>query len=312
MMKRILLWIFVLSFLSWQGYRYWPVTVHIRSADREKDFSIRMPLKDKQRLDFFFREVCFFNVWAYTLLGSKPSSIDQYTNPWVAFKNGIKHPDFFGILHLCFWPPHYQRIYYLLTPRQLKIKWGWEALKKYFHRFPNSRFALYESCSLDHEIVGLTLVDKKQMIALVREHFEDFQDALKNQGIEPEELIDHAKLWAFMRCLGDEEFAGTLLGYGRGNARLYAKWRESDSSVCPMESAWPEEQLVNLEQVNQRTMAFQPWELSDMFYPRFACDPESEETKQLKVTYRKEREKIIQYFEGKDLVEAALSLFNQE
>jgi hypothetical protein len=50
-----------------------------------------------------------------------------------------------------------------------------------------------------------------------------------------------------------------------GEAMLYAKWRECDLSVSPMGSAWPEEQLVNLEQVNQRIMAFQPWELSDMF-----------------------------------------------
>src|SRR5271156_6572084 len=125
-MKKWVLWIFVLSILSWQGYRYQPVTVHIRSTDSQKNFSIRMPLKDKKRLDFFFREVCFLNIWAYTLLGSKPCSIDQYTKPLVAFRNGIKHSDFFGILRLCFWPPHFERICYLLTPRQLKIKLGWE------------------------------------------------------------------------------------------------------------------------------------------------------------------------------------------
>jgi hypothetical protein len=49
--------------------------------------------------------------------------------------------------------------------------------------------------------------------------------------------------------------------------------------------------------------------LAKIRFCRFTCDPESEETKQLKSTYRKEREKIIQYFDGKDLVEAALSLF---
>jgi hypothetical protein len=161
-------------------------------------------------------------------------------------------------------------------------------------------------------MVGLELVDKKQIITVIKQNIEDFQDALKNQRIEPEELVDHAKLRAFMQSLGHEGFAGILLGYGRDNAWLYYKSLQNNLAVWPMVSAWAEEELVNLEQLNQRIMAFQPWELADLFYPRFACDPQSEETHRLKQTYRKEREKIIQYFEGKDLVEAALSLFNQE
>jgi len=311
-MKQLSIWILVLSLLTWQGILYWPVTIHIRSADSQKSFSIRMPLKDKQRLDFFFREVCFLNVWAYTLLGSKPSSVDQYTKPWNAFLNGIQNPDFFGILRLCFWPPNFGRICYLLTPHQLKIKLGWETLNKYFHYFTNSRFFLYADYSNDRETMILNVVNKHELVAVVKQHLEDFQDVLTSHGIKVEELIENEKILAFMKCLQHEGFSGTLLGYGRDNAWLYYKYRQINPLEWPMVSAWQEEELVNLERLNQRTAAFQPWELSDVFYPRFSCDPQSEETKQLKATYRAEREKIIQYFEDKDLVEAGLSLFTQE
>ena len=78
-----------------------------------------------------------------------------------------------------------------------------------------------------------------------------------------------------------------------------------------MVSAWPEEEIVNLEQLNKRIQSFQTWEVTDLFYPRFACDPQSEETKKVKQIYREEREKILKYYEGKDLVEATLNLFSQ-
>ena len=79
-----------------------------------------------------------------------------------------------------------------------------------------------------------------------------------------------------------------------------------------MVSAWPDEESVNLEKLSQKDLSFQPWDLYDLFYPRFACDPESDETKQLKRTYKEEREKIVKYYEGKDVVEATLSCLVQQ
>ncbi len=211
---------------------------------------------------------------------------------------------------LCFWPPNFKRICYLVTPKELKMKLGWECLNKYLPLFHNSRFVLYTDCRDDNEIVDLTLVDKMKLIRIVKQHSKDFQVLLQNETMQPEDLLDHENLHRFLKNLNNNGLFGTILGFGRNNAWLYDNYYNQPDKRL-MVSAWPEEELVNLDQLNQQTQAFQSWELSDLFYPRFACDPNSEETKQLKQTYREEREEIVKYFEGKDLVEATLSLFNQ-
>jgi hypothetical protein len=324
-MKKYIFWISALLILTWGGFQYWPVTVHIRGPTPEEDFSIRMPLKDKKSLEFFFREVCFLGAWSYTLAGSKPMSVDVYMKPMATFRRKINSPYLKDTLIDCFLPPSYKHIRFLFTPTQIKIKLGWEVLNKYVaSHFPESRFALYTDPSNDGDSVCLTLIDKVKFIKIVKQHLEDFQTVLQNQSMAPDDLLDNKKLDTFTMCLTNDGLIGTVLGYGRENARLYQKYHEPlvtsgawcrgevDSENWPMISAWPEEELVNLDQLNQRTADFQPWQLEDIFYPRFACDPESEETKQLKQTYREEREKILKYYEGKDIVEATLSLFNQK
>ncbi len=39
----------------------------------------------------------------------------------------------------------------------------------------------------------------------------------------------------------------------------------------PLTGAWPEEELVNLEQLNKKTLSFQPWDIPVPIesYPRF-------------------------------------------
>jgi len=290
--------------------QYWPVTVHISGSAPEKDLSIRMPFKDKKRLDYFFREVCFLQTWAYTLLGSKPMSTHQYRKPWAAVRSLTHHPHLKDILLGCFWPPRFQEIRYLFTPEQLKIKLGWNTLNKYIHNFPNSRFVLHTYCFEDTEVVVFALIDKIKFIKMIKHHREDFQGALQIQAIEPDALLDNENLYQFIKNLTHEGLIGTVLGFGRDNAWLFHKYHHKmDSKDNPMVSMWLDEEGVNLEQLNKKTLSFEPWGLSDLFYPRCACDPQLEETKQLKRTYQEEREKIIHYYEGKDVVEATLSLF---
>lgn len=265
-----------------------------------------MPSKDKKRLEWFFRNACFFNAWAYTLVGSKPISTHQYTKPWVAFRKVLKYaiavfPDYA-------WPPNFREICYFLNPEQLKIKVGWETLNKYMDYFPNSRFSLFTY--RDHsEIVGLVLIDKMKLIRIVKQNLADFQEILQMEGITPEELSNNETLHLFLRSLNNDGLLGTLLGFGRDNARLYQKYRNMDLQKRPMVAMWPGENDAWLERMNEKNLSFQSWQVSDLFYPLFVCDPQSEETEQLKQTYREEREKIMKYYEGKGVVEATLSLF---
>ncbi len=301
--RRIVLVGSAILLFGWLVHENLPVQVNIHTGNPAQDFAIWMPRKDKKRLDYFFRETCFMGVWAYTLAGSKPMSIDQYIQPWTAFRRVVEHPDFWGILQLCFWPPHYKRIEYLLTPHQLKMKLGWETLQKQMKHFPDSRFVL-NSYPRDDGFVIITLIDKIKLIDIVKKCHTDFEDLLLLQKIEPDDLIDGEKLVLFLDSLEHkgEGVIGTLLGYGRDNAWAYHRH-------APLISAWADEQEAHLDKINNKILSFQPWDSSDLFYPRFVCDPMSEETKQLKQTYREERGEIIHYLEGKDLVEAMLSLF---
>lgn len=311
-MKKILILLLTVTILIWGALEYWPVTVHIHGATASEDFSIRMPLKDKKHLDYYFRDVCFLNAWAYTLAGSKPMSIHQYKNPWAAVQYFIYHPELKDMLLNCFWPPSFREICFFFYPQQLRIKLGWETLNKYLSYFPNSRFALYTYPSNDHETVCLTIIDKKKFIKTIARYPDDFQRILREQGTEAEELLDDKNLYQFVKRLDHDGLIGTVLGFGRDNAWLFRKYREMEGEEWPLRSPWEELEDVHLEWLNKRDRSFSPWDISDLFYPPFACDLNSEETKQLKQTYKREREQIVKYYEGKDVVEATLSLLNQK
>lgn len=290
------------------GFQYWPVVLRIQGAAPEEEIFIRMPFKDKKRLEYFFRDTCCLNAWAYTLLGSKPVSIHQYRKPSSLIQYFLFQADLKDIFLECCWPPNFRKICYFLNPEQVKIKWGWETLNKYFSRLHSSQFAL---CTYyGDEIVVLTVIDKVKLIRIVEEHQKDFRDVLTAQAIEPQELLDNKKLWYFIKSLNHDGLIGTVLGYGRDNAWLYRQYAGVDPNVRPLIPMWSDEEDRQLEAVNQKLLSFQPWDFSDLFYPTFMCDPESEETSELRKIYREEREKIIDYYAGKDIVEATLSLLN--
>ncbi len=307
-MKKYLFGVVALLVIIWVAVQYWPVTVRVSGG---KSFSLRMPWRDKKRLDYFFRDVCFLNAWAYTLLGSKPMSVHQYTKPWVAFQNIVRHSDLTEILLQCFWPPDFHEICYLFNPEQIKIKRGWETLNKYISRLPSRRFCLF-ACDRGGVVV-LTILDKAKIVGTVNRYSDDFHELLKVHGIQSEDLLDDGRLRSFIGSIQTDGFIGTLLGYGRDNAWLFQKCKEMNLSPQqrPMVGLWEEEDQEHLAQLCRKCRSLQPWDLTDLYYPSCVCDPNSEETKQLKQTYREERAKITQYYENKDIVEATLSLFNQ-
>ncbi len=305
-MRKIFLRIFFLLTVCWWAFQFRPITMQIPGSTPANDITIRMPLRDKKRLDFFFREACFVGVWAYTLMGSKPVSFEMYTKQSSVFKNTFRLSYIRDLLHDCFWPPDFRELCFRLNPTQLKMKLGWETLNKYFPRFSNSRFVLSSSDS--GSVLCLTLIDKVKFNNMVQKHAEDFEPLLQKQG----DLLDNENFISFLQASCQNHYlAGILLGFGKENARLYAEQDKTYPEGYTLSSPWPEEQAANLDMLNENDRSFTPWDLSILFYPRFACDPLSEATKQLKRTYEAEREQIIAYYKGKDVVEATLSLLNQ-
>jgi hypothetical protein len=309
--KKFLKFLLVLLALS-IAIQHWPVRLHILGCSTGEDFSVPVTFKDKRRLEYFFRDVCFLNAWAYTLLGSKPMSIHQYTKPLKAMRNVAFHPELNEILLTCFWPPNLKEICYLFNPEQLKIKNGWDALNKHMRKIRSNRFALF---SFDKgDVVVLALVDKIKLIQIVDRHGDDFKEILETLNISSKELMIEDNLYLFLKSIHSDGLLGTLLGFGRENAWLFQKYKNMNSSLLdrPMKGAWEGQESEYLEKICKKTRSFSPWDVSDLFYPPFACSPNSEETKKIKERYEEDRERIIHYYQGKDVVEATLSLFNQK
>jgi hypothetical protein len=142
----------------------------------------------------------------------------------------------------------------------------------------------------------------------VEKYRKDFQGVLQDLEIEPNDLIQPSKLKIFLKELKHDSLIGTVLGFGRDNAYLFSQYIDADPETRFLTTAWPEEEIKHLEQLNEKILPMKPWEISDLFFPRFVCDLDSEETKQLQRLYREEKERIIGYYQGKDPVEATLSL----
>jgi len=117
-------------------------------------------------------------------------------------------------------------------------------------------------------------------------------------------------LCLFVKSLEGDSLNGFVLGFGKNNTALYQKSSEMNLPDWPMVSMRVDEDDKQLKRLHEKELTFQSWDTSDLIYPYFACNPESEETKLLRQTYREKRGKIIGYFKGKNVVEATLSLFN--
>ncbi len=300
--------------LGWIAFDYWPVTVHV--GHKPKQFSIQMPRKDKRKLEFFFREMCFLEGWAYTLWGSKPVSIDNYTEPKEVIRQNLKYDTLKTKILGCFWPPNWGIICYVCNPTQLKIKNGWNTLNKYSYLVDKSQFALFSDCC-DNATVSMTLVNKTALHNIVSIHFKEFQPTLEKLSMDLDSLSDSQKLDTFLLETSlHDNLIGILLGYGKDNAHLFNENKihaetqqfSNESTPWPMSSAWPEEEMENLDHLNQKIFTFKQWDLDDLFYPRFVCDLQSQESQHLKHKYREDRAKILEYYRGKDVVEASLTL----
>ncbi len=234
-------------------------------------------------------------------------SIHQYTKPIVAFKQMIFNPEYIGALIDCFHPLDTGSLMNLLNPEHFRIKNGWKTLNKHLKKLPMTRFHLLTHTSRDNETTVIGIVDKVKLIQTVSQYRDDFQQLLEALQAEPNDLLDDRKLRSFLASLHGDQLIGTLLGYGRENAFLFNRYRKDkvDPVNRPMIGAWQEFESDYLEQIARKNGA---WTLADLFYPTFVCDPNSSETAELKKVYREDRENILTYFEGKDLVGATLSL----
>ncbi|MCP5505787.1 MAG: hypothetical protein H7A38_02765 [Chlamydiales bacterium] len=235
-----------------------------------------MPRRDKKRLEYFFKHAILHNDYGYTLLGDKPVSLCAYRK--ISFSSDVMNN------------------YSVLLPHNIRMGLGWKTWKKHAHHFNLKHFALWEEESpWIHNGVVIVLANQEKVNQTYEMFKEDFQRFgkgidLKRVTIEPllkEQLRSH------------EGLIGTILGYGRDNAWLYA----SRKGYSMSEALWEDEiEKQLLKQFQGKTLA------EKLGYPQFIADVDSMETRRLKEKYKKARKVILQTYEGKDFLETTLNL----
>lgn len=292
--NKFLLILVSIGILSWGFYQNKKIRIDIAPTNGQK-FSILMSIRHKQYIEYFFKSLIIKENCGYTLFGNKPMSMYVYWKPF------------------CF-----SKWYHFLTsifPCSLRTYRGWKTWQKYQHFFPNSAFLLWAEPNPffpENTNFAILLVNKEKFREVVSANGKDFETILGRKNISADELLTEAKNAPLLKTVLQfkEELFGILFGYGRENARLFETKRRGENVVFSA-FPWGEE----IEQFLRHRLGDAWWFFGnfpkqlDQFlgYPTFGVDPNSLETKKLKEEFLETRKRILEYYEGKDFLEATLS-----
>lgn len=266
------------------------------------DLILLMPLKDRNNLEYLFRSMVAWDVGGYTLFGCKSMHMNGFIKPlstkdWRLFCASI-------------------------TPPNLRKYRAWETWEKYRDSFEKENPACLMWSEKNpfwrepHPAMSILLVNKQRLFKTVKLHFEDFQTVLHREKFSAEDLLADAKIHPFLKTVlkNHNGLIGILFGFGRDNAWLFEE-REKGKNKVPLTFLWIDDEeicsfLQNIPNKAWWWGGWFPYDLSEILsYPTFLADINSIETKELKQEFISTRRKILNYYEGKDFLEASLTLF---
>ena len=237
---------------------------------------ISMSKRDRERLEYLFRELIVYNSAGYTLLGSKPVSLDCVFKPLFKW-------DFLFLWHT----------YY---PSNLKKYRAWKTWQKYESHFNRGDIQIWSEPSAWIENGELILIaSKRNMTRAAQERPGEFPE-----NIQMKEVVKS--------CLNQDDLLGILLGYGGNNAKLFHEGRFLKGIFS--------EEFHDLYDDSKTALNFTfGWPRMDiseiLVYPMFMADTEAQESKDLKACYLKTRFEIIDYYRNKEFLEATFHLLAQ-
>jgi hypothetical protein len=290
--------VFLFSFFFILFYQNTLVELHIPSS--HGDHVITMPLKDKKNLEYLVKDEFIFNYLSYTLFNAKPMSMGCYRKPF-------------------FITTDWRRFLSSIFPHNLRLYRAWKTWQKYQHHFSQSRFLILvdenppwgKNASSNKPVVAILLINKKKFEETVDLHLKDFQIVLKRENISGASLLSEAKDKSLLGdiLLHHEGLIGTLFGFGRNNSWLFEE-REHGKPVS-LTSLWDDEVYASLQIPRSWWwLGTLPDDISQFLgYPGCMVDPNSEETKTIKQRFLDTRQKIIEFYKGKDFLETTLSFF---
>ncbi|MFY7842507.1 MAG: hypothetical protein ACOVOR_00585 [Rhabdochlamydiaceae bacterium] len=255
----------------WQLHQFSNVQVNVMEME-----PIHMKRRDKNALEKFFRGLIVSDSFAFTLADSKPASFSGFS--------------------ASFLPPN------------PTLRKGWKTWKKYCDLFDNQNIMFWEEDStFNKDQTLLIIANKKKLMECLESQEEDFKSVLKDDFVDAVSLLEKRPF--FSSGLKSNHFLiGIVLGFGRGNAAYFQERFHLDH--LENTAIWSDEILIPLYNKMVYTMfGFKQHMIENMLPPVFVGYPDSEESKFLKDNYWDVREKIINYYQGKDFLEATLNLY---
>lgn len=273
-----------LAFLIYERNQY-NVVSHAELLTIREKLKVLTP-QEKEDLAFFIGQVVSFDQYSYTLVGYKPMSIC-----------GVIIDDSEDLLTF--------RREEFKTRRNQALKRGYLVWKKYQSLFPRKKYVLVDYSFLGKGRREIALICPNPCIATIQEHLGDFRQVLEKPCSSQEVfwILTHPKHRDFSTIINHTRLVGILLGFGKGNACLYEQYRGGASRSV----TWnPQLQQDPLKMFSNEW----PWP-GRQLSPDFACDPTTEETKQLKKHYKNARRIVRWTYFLRNNLEVTLALLIQ-
>lgn len=262
----------------------------------------KMPIKEKERLEYFFRYFFVVEFLGYVLFGQKPCAISSHYRTLGSLSN----------IH-----PHV--IMSFFVPSNLRRKKGYEVWLKYKDLFPMDNFVFKEEINPWTKEDTLVLVLNKQFfIKTVKENLSDFEGVL-NKKIDPEAFFEEAKEKPLLSDVlkFHEGLIGIICGYGRDNSWQFYKEKSGLTDKFILKSPWKNNSVYRhikrligfIGCINQLLGRFSQ-DLNLTFLPRFKAIEGTAETEQLTSRYVECRKMMIDFYRGKDFLETTLNLLS--
>lgn len=248
---------------------------------------IKLSVRDKEKLFVFFRYLFVDDCFAYPILGSKPLAWACYKKSTPLFELKFGHP---------IWRCYHRQ-----------VKEGWKIWSKFKIEFPDIEFIL-EDFSDNNGWASIMLINKEQFNFVVNQNKKDFENVLQRQIKDGYQLLKESKNSSLMddTLKSHQALMGIVLGYGRNNAWLF---HQEAAKKQPIPCVWGETADMREGEIRVRFASSEIEEaLATESIPSFGGIPDSEESIALKQNYLKTQQKVVEYYKGKDFLEATLSL----
>lgn len=174
-------------------------------------------------------------------------------------------------------------------PSIKRTKRGWEAWKKIAPYFNSKKFAIQEyQLRGDPFIFVANLEEVEKVFYQNHKLFEkELRRHLSFEMIK-QAIIDQNEL--FQKIMDNHLLLGILFGFGTRNAQIFTENQKL-----------PEEKQFPLAAFTSKNLFLFFYITSKVLPPGFACDPNSQETKELRASYKTERRKIKKLAKGDGL-----------